>query len=126
MTLYQVRQSVTLSNNTTKDVYLSVPLGKKWIIHAIMMRNGDDVNRDLSVKITDGSNNVIHVVSIKSSASPNVEYTMCPFQADAVQIGTGFKPIIKGGNKLLLRWAAGGTSSGGTGYYGLTYEEVPE
>jgi len=128
MTLYQARQSTSLSNNTTKTVDLTIPNGKIWKIYAINMHNGDDVNRLCSVKIVDSSGNLLHNLAyttinagsimemlsfIKTSISDNAPFISTP-------------TLIKGGNKLRLTWNAGGTSSGGTSYYTITYQEVPE
>jgi len=127
MTLYQSRASVTLSDNTTKEVYLTVPKGKIWKIYAIMMHNGDDVDRGAEVKIMDSNNNVLHGLSSTTiTAGARREMISHEPTAPASSIPFKFPVLIKGGNKLYLKWAAGGASSGGTAYYCITYEEVPE
>lgn len=126
MTLYQSRETVTLSDNTTKIVDLTVPLGKIWKVHAIMMHNGDDVSRNLEVQIINSSSFLLHYVSYASSVSSGDYREMISYESSTVGKHP-FKPlIIKGGNKLRLKWNAGGTSSGGTAYYCVTYEEIPE
>jgi len=126
MTLYQSRQSTTLVNNTTKHVYLQVPKGKIWRVHHVMMNNGDDVNRTMSITIVDKNNNVLHPSTLISNATPSSNYNLLP-NLDTQTYNLGFNYlIIKGENKLKLSWNAGGESSGGTAYYCVTYEEVPE
>lgn len=127
MTLYQSRDSVSLSNNTTKSLILTVPKGKIWRVYAIYMHNGDDVSRNLSVFILNGNNNIVHKLAYASGVGAGVTREMLGYIPSSVsEYGCVPPVIIKGGNKLKLNWAAGGTSSGGTAYYCVTYEEIPE
>jgi len=125
--LYQERGSVTLANNTAKQLDLTVPDGKRWLVHAIKMHNGDDVSRNVAARITDSSDNVLHLIGIKTGLSAGSEIELLYVINAAASYGVAGKPVlIKGGNRLTLYWAAGGTSSGGTAYYCVTYEEVVE
>jgi len=126
MTLYQSRASTTLADNTTKTLDLTVPQGKKWKIHAIMMHNGDNVTRNLTAKVVDTSGNTLMNLATYD-AGAGAEVTLIPYLSNAETPYPGAVTIlIKGGNKLRLIWVAGGASSGGTAYYCITYEEVPE
>jgi len=123
--LYQSRGSVTLENNVTKDLTFTVPEGKKWLVYAIMMHNGDDVQRTVLALVRDGSDNNLHELGSMAISAGGMEELL----VEATSVGSykgmrGFP--IKGGNKLFLRWLAGGTSSGGTSYYCITYEEMLE
>jgi len=128
MTLYQARSSVTLQNDTTKTLYVTVPQGKKWFVYGVMMYNGDNIARDMKVWIADGSNNILHRLGNASSVDAGGSREMLGYVSTGVSwYGINVTPIpIKGGNKLVLIWSAGGASSGGTAYYCITYEEVPE
>jgi len=123
--LYQEQGNVTLVNDTTKDLYLTVPDGKKWLVHAIPLHNGDDVTRVLAAFIVDGSNNTLHELESGSAASGARLELLRIFSASPDK-STACSLPIKSGNKLKLRWAAGGASSGGTAYYCVTYEEMVE
>jgi len=125
--LYQERTSVTLVNDTTKTVDLTVPSGKRWVIHALRMENGDDVTRVLDVHIIDGSGNVLHKMA-NESVGAGIGREMINHHPTAVAGASPWRGdiLVKAGNKLRLVWNAGGASSGGTGYYMLTYEEMVE
>ena len=127
MTLYQSAQSTSLANNTDKIIDLTVPQGKIWIVHAIHMHNGDDVSRNMEAWIADSSNIVLHRLGIISGAPAGSHYEIFGYVPTSSQTHGTKQPIkIKGGNKLRLKWTAGGASSGGTAYYCITYDEVPE
>jgi len=130
--LYQERVSVTLSNNTTKTITLTVPSGKRWKVYAASMTNGDDVARTLDLYVYDGSNNVIHRLGHDSDTPASearemlghVPANAADVSSNAAMAGGG--AVLKAGNKLALVWWAGGASSGGTSYYCVTYEEMVE
>jgi len=122
--IYQSRDSVTLENNTAKNVLLTVPAGKIWRVHAVRMHNGDDVSRDVQVKILDSSNNTLHILSDASLTASSYKEMLNFLPTTPAAAACPNPVLIKGGNKLQLSWAAGGTSSGGTAYYSITYEEV--
>jgi len=122
MTLYQTRATTTLSDNTTKNIDFTVPEGKIWIVHYVRMNNGDDVSRNLQVQILDSSGALLHVAQSRTVGAGSSS-EMLFYETDAY---TGRPLLIKGGNKLRLQWSAGGASSGGSSYYALTYEEIPE
>ena len=127
--LHQARASTTLANNTTKNVDLTVPNGKRWLVYMVNMTNGDDVDRSCNVFILDGSGNTLHVLgyaTISAGGGSSKELL------GGMETGTNttyFRKVpilVKGGNKLRLTWNAGGASSGGTSYYCVTYEELTE
>lgn len=127
--LKQARGSVTLANNTAKSEVLEVPAGKRWLVYGIMMHNGDDVARDLKAYITDGDGNFLMGLGYANGVSAGSRSNITEF----IQTSAGYyappvaRPFpIKSGNKLVLRWDAGGTSTGGTAYYCVTYLEVEE
>jgi len=129
MTLYQSRGSVTLVNNTAKVLELTVPKGKIWRLYGVTMHNGDDVSRNMSCSIIDENGNLLFYIGSTSTAAPAGAYRNLLRYVDtssASDVGSPFPLPVKGGNKVKLAWAAGGTSSGGTAYYCVTYEEVPE
>jgi len=126
MTLYQSRESTTLTDNTTKIIYLTVPKGKIWILKGIRMHNGDDVDRSCAVAVVDANNNEIFKLSSVTIPAGQARM-MLPFLTTAESTDVApFNFPIKGGNKLKLYWGAGGASSGGTSYYSVIYEEVVE
>jgi len=127
MTLYQSRGNVTLENDTAKILDLTVPKGKKWIIYDICVQNGDDVARTIWAGIRDENGNPLAYFGSAASVNAGSYTTLTGFCPTSATLYTGRVPMpIKGGNKLRIYWAAGGASSGGTAYYCITYEEVPE
>jgi len=125
--VYQARDSTTLVNNTTKTITLTVPNGKIWFVHQIMMHNGDDVSRNMDVFVYDDSGNILHTPASASAVGAGERREMLGFLGTSpASYGNQNGFIVKGGNKLGLRWVAGGTSSGGTAYYCITYEEMLE
>jgi len=127
MTLYHLRSSTTLSSDTTKNLDLTVPSGKIWRVHRVNMLNGDDVSRDVRVQIRDSSGNLIHKVGGPLTLAAGASGDIIPYLKTAPDAEPGAITIlVKGGYNLRLIWAAGGASSGGTAYYSITYEEIPE
>lgn len=127
--LYQERASVTLVNNTTKTLDLTVPAGKRWLVYMVSMTNGDDVDRTANVFVVDGSGNTLHVLGYATISAGGGSMKELLGGIETGTNTTYFRKIpilIKAGNKLRLKWNAGGTSSGGTSYYCVTYEEVVE
>jgi len=123
---YQEIDSVTLANNTSKVLNLTVPSGKIWIIHQIMMHNGDDVQRNCRVRITDSSGNNLAELGAQSLGAGVVQYNMVGTPRNVADNYPGCVRKVKGGNKISLQWDAGGASSGGTANYCISYEEVVE
>ena len=92
-----------------------------------MMHNGDDVARTLEAWVADSSNNILLKIGVYNNAGAGSRIQIDGYiPGSAGGYGVRNQLLIKGGNKLRLKWAAGGTSSGGTAYYCITYEEVPE
>ena len=127
--LYQTLGTVTLVNNTGKELLLTVPDGKIWKIYAVRMHNGDDVARNQLLKVVDSNSNSLHFLGYVANATAGNTYEMLSHIPTSPQIRAPFvggPVLVKGGNKLSLTWQAGGASSGGTAQYCVTYEEVAE
>jgi len=124
--LYQERNSVTLANNTAKNLDLTVPEGKIWKLLGVRLHNGDDVQRVLRCYILDGSGNVLHSLG-SATAAAGAQYEFLGYHPTGVSSSAPLmENLVKGGNKLRLVWESGGASSGGTAYYMLTYQEMVE
>jgi len=126
MTLIQERTSVTLENNTSKTIDLTVPEGKIWKLWAINVFNGDDVTRNITAYIFDSAGNRLHAIGGANVSASNYVEILSYAPTSPAKNMIAYPILIKGGNKLRIVFYAGGTSSGGTGYYSLSYEEVPE
>lgn len=105
--------SVTLVNNTLKQVDITVPAGKRWYLFGGSITNPDDVGRNCTIFVTDGTAILYRILkdqAIGATASayfPNTEATVS-------QIGSGAYPLpLLAGYMISFYWAAGGASAGG-------------
>jgi len=114
-------QDVTVTNNTTKTIYVTVPAGKLWLLLGVRMVNPDDVARALSLQVRDSDDNLICVLATKNTSSNQALQWPNTASSDNEKRNPTFQ-LLKGGDKLRCNWPAGGASSGGTASPGLIVE----
>jgi len=105
--------AVALVNNTEKTHTVTVPAGKRWFLQGGLVTNGDDVDRNLTISVTDGTNVMYYIrassnlVAAQACAYP----TMQSLATNTQFPGKGM--ILDPGWTVTFYWAAGGASTGG-------------
>ena len=103
---------VTLLDNTEAIREITVPTGETWLLMYGHVSNGDDVARDVEVRIYDSSG---HTISGLAYETVNAgDYTVYPnHDANNKSLASGVIVLMEG-YKIKIIWKAGGSSSGGT------------
>lgn len=116
--------SLTLVNNTAKNLDLLCGTGKIIIILHVRAINADNVNRGVLIRHYNeaAATNLISMVC--SATIVTLEVLQWPnTDMDELQSTTLFYPLILvAGNILRISWAAGGASAGATDADGLVIE----
>ena len=125
--------SVTLVNNTAKEVLFTVPSGKTWFLHWLVLKNPDDVQRNCNISLyheaakTNLYGLLIDEAVVASAAAVwprnfHADDQNCWWQMCAHALGFP----LKAGGTVRFYYAAGGVSAGGTDADGniLCYTEL--
>lgn len=131
--LKQEVTSLTLVNATTKNLNISVPAGKQWILISIRMVNADDVNRLCWVTLYKevAKTNVLLDNLLNSTLGATAAQIWPNQQTTTTVVNVANLPmllVLKAANTLSFTWASGGASTGATDADGLvvTYLELDE
>jgi len=110
--------TVTLLDNTSSTVVITVPAKQRWLVLFGQAKNGDDVARNIRFYVTDSSDNVIGYLGFAENV-PAGERVVFPNQ-EAHRLNAGFVlAILEAGEKLKITWDSGGASSGGDSDYAI-------
>ena len=115
-------QSVTVADNTTKTITVTVPAGKLWRLLGVRMINPDNVSRTLKIYVYDENDNLLCILLERSGIGANsyIQWP-CTLESSSIKANPAIQ-LLKGGDYLKCIWAAGGASSGGTASAGLIIE----
>ena len=112
----------TLVNNTALTRTLTVPLATRWILHGGHVFNADDVARTLTV-VADNGTSGQHLdlwLADSINATTRAYYPFAP----AGSTRSHFMPFpLSAGDRILITFAAGGASAGGTARSSAVVEE---
>lgn len=120
--------SVTLVNNVTKAIDLTVPSGKKWVVMGFTANNPDNVQRAFSAvvyKEAAKTNLLRYLKSLAGAAFIAGARTQWPTNgvSDTIQRGNQAPfLLLNESNTIQFQWPAGGASAGGTDADGLILE----
>ena len=106
--------AVVLVNNTAKTHNVAVPAGKRWFLIGGMATNGDDVDRTLTISITDGTNIIAYIqqATTLTATTGVVVYPNTLAVATRLIFPEGGFPMSPTWQVRFV-WAAGGASTGG-------------
>lgn len=110
--------TTTLVNNTTKEVTITVPAGKRWTFMLGGVENVDNVPRVTQVYVLTSSDVLIGQLFYANLGATERGYF--PSMIVANNEHRQCRPsllILKAGQKINFRWSAGGASAGGTTEY---------
>jgi len=105
-------QEVTLTAETAVTVYFIPDAYRRLKLHYITVYNGDDVARDITVRIMRGTSTVVMLLD---------SYTLDPGKFKTVEVN-GW--ILKATHKIKIEFSAGSGGSGGTGTVSIVGMEV--
>jgi hypothetical protein len=116
---YTARQSTSMS--TAENVEdLVVPTGKRWVLHDGMITNESNATIDVSVFITDSSNNVLKRILTETGVAHGVEmyYPSKEGTSSVLLVGHGaFPMILHAGQKIRMVWSADAGKAGTSKWY---------
>lgn len=104
--------AVPLVNNTIKELELTVPAGKRWFLMGGYFTNGDDVARNSSVSITDGTDTILWLRASSAMADGATYLYPTTVASNSNIMPTGMF-VLDAGWTIKFYWAAGGASTGG-------------
>jgi len=115
----------TLVNNVTATRTVTVPTNARWLTDAGHIFNADDVTRNTTVIIRDGSDNLLE--AIEADATPTLVRKSFPHDTQTaiqnMESTDAHHLVMAEGHDILFAWTAGGASAGGTATSSLTVEE---
>lgn len=118
------RDDHTFVNNTALSVEITVPENEIWFLSVLTAKNGDSVDRNLTVTTRyyeHGTASIERLASAVTVASGG--YGTAPhFIDDSPQ--TQRQIWLLGGETIRVQWAAGGASAGGAGFLHMKYKRV--
>ena len=105
--------AVVLVNATAKTQNVAVPAGKRWFLQGGLATNGDDVNRTLTISITNGTNIIGYIQQATTlNAGATVVYPNTLADANHLIFPPGGFPMDPTW-QIRFVWATGGASTGG-------------
>lgn len=113
----------TLVNNTALTRTITVPANARWKLYGGDVLNGDDVSRNLSVAVDDGTDRIFtYVVGSALGVSARHAYPFDTGGSITELSAIGPVPLVAG-DRVRITWAAGGASAGGTAKSSANIEE---
>jgi hypothetical protein len=109
--------SVTVVNNTTKTVDISVPTDTVWAIQSIKVVNPDDVARTVGINLYNEvakTNQIALLTAASVGAGGLIHYPSNAAVENSELTRTGYPLVLGPGMTINIVLAAGGASSGGT------------
>lgn len=115
--------SLTLVNNTDKNVKVTVPAGKRWLLINIKITNPDNVIRigQIAHYKETALTNAVKSLLYKSMAANEV-LNFPSYSTDTGVTTQNQLLILDEGETLSFNWYAGGASAGGTDADGIVVE----
>lgn len=114
-----------VGDNSAVTRTITVPTGKRWMILAGHIKNGDTDSRNLSVYVLNAADKVLFDIYSEASVPAGTRKT---FPKNTTGNGD-LNPsviIVKEGQKVVFYWAASAGGTGGTNTSALVVLEVPE
>lgn len=122
------QQSLTLVNNTAKDLTFTCPDDTNIEVHLIKATNPDDVARVVTITLWSESAKTNKIAAIIAASLNAGQEIYAPNTTNAsTQCPCCFPLPMKAGHTININWAAGGASTGGTDADGfiILYRKLP-
>jgi len=120
--------SVTLVNNTAKDVDITVPTGKRWMILGVRAVNADSVNRVMYTFIYNeaAKTSLIEILDDPGTINAGSSWQWPSGRAPtSLHISSAWHIIIlEAGNTINIHYNAGGASAGSVDADGLVVQAL--
>jgi hypothetical protein len=114
--------SLTLVNNTAKEVLFTVPAGERWMLISAKYTNPDDVNRAVTLELHKEAAKTNYIKKYQSGTvnAGAIQQYPSGALANTTQNQSAIPyELLGAGNTLRLYFAAGGASAGGTDADGI-------